>query len=73
MLGVYFPLEMAVWFHRQFLKVLPVTFMIQAMRSICTRGWGIKHPVVMLGFASACFWISISLLVAVLAGRRKYM
>ncbi|XP_035707989.1 ABC transporter G family member 23-like isoform X2 [Folsomia candida] len=67
-----FPLEMAPWIVRQLFVFLPITQMTKALRSICTKGWGITNPVVVTGFLPVLGWIAVSLVVIVLAERRRY-
>ncbi|XP_021953486.2 ABC transporter G family member 20 isoform X1 [Folsomia candida] len=70
--GIYWPLELMPWTFRQIANLLPMTLMIDAMRSICSRGWGISNTVVALGFISAGGWISVSLLITIIAGRWRH-
>ncbi|OXA53873.1 ABC transporter G family member 23 [Folsomia candida] len=70
--GAIWPPEMAPWIVRQVFAFVPITQMIKALRSICTRGWGITNPVVAMGFLPAVGWITVSLIVLVLAERRRY-
>ncbi|XP_035702014.1 ABC transporter G family member 20-like isoform X2 [Folsomia candida] len=70
--GIYWPLIMSTWWFRQVANFIPMTLMVDAMRSICSRGSGMTNPSVALGFLSGCCWISVSLLVTICAGRWRY-
>ncbi|OXA63656.1 ABC transporter G family member 23 [Folsomia candida] len=70
--GVMWPLEMAPWFARKLFECFPVTHAIEALRAICIRGWSLTNPVVAMGFLPAVGWITIALLVSILAERKRY-
>ncbi|XP_035707874.1 ABC transporter G family member 23-like [Folsomia candida] len=70
--GIYWPLEMMPWAFRQLLKCWPTTLMVEAMRSICSRGWGISNEIVAAGFISGGCWICVSLLITMFAGRWRH-
>ncbi|XP_035702367.1 ABC transporter G family member 20 isoform X1 [Folsomia candida] len=67
--GIYFPLTMMTWWFRQVANFIPMTLLVDAMRSICSRGSGITTTTVVLGFLSAGGWISVSLIITIWAGR----
>ncbi|XP_035703690.1 ABC transporter G family member 23 isoform X2 [Folsomia candida] len=70
--GLIWPIEMVVAGYRNFAKFLPTTHVMEAFRSICTRGWGLDHPVVAKGFISAACWILLSIVICTLVERRRH-
>lgn len=60
------PLEAVTKTYRIFCLGLPVSFPMQALRSIMFKGWGIKHPEVMRGFGAALLWTVIPVLISLL-------
>ncbi|XP_035703691.1 ABC transporter G family member 23 isoform X2 [Folsomia candida] len=71
--GVIWPLEMSVPFYRTLAELfLPITNILKSYRSICIRGWGISHPQVANGFITASCWIVISIIITIIAEKRRH-
>lgn len=50
---------------------LPITLATDALRSLGSRGWGITHPDILMGFGTTLIWIPILCLVSALIMKRK--
>ncbi|XP_021945809.2 ABC transporter G family member 23 isoform X1 [Folsomia candida] len=70
--GILYSTELAPPLVRTVFHWMPLTDAIEALRSICTRGWDISHPVVWIGFLPAIGGILISVAFSFLAGRMRY-
>lgn len=51
-------------------KLLPQTIPAEAFRDVMSKGWGITHPDVLLGFGVTYIWIFIFLLATVIFFRQ---
>lgn len=50
---------------------LPITLATDALRSLGSRGWGLSHPDIQLGFGTTLVWIPVLLVVSALIMKRK--
>uniref|UniRef100_A0A8D8WX39 ABC transporter G family member 20 n=1 Tax=Cacopsylla melanoneura TaxID=428564 RepID=A0A8D8WX39_9HEMI len=50
---------------------LPITLATDALRSLGSRGWGLSHPDIQLGFCTTLAWIPLLLIVSGLIMKRK--
>lgn len=57
--GILWPLEAMPRVLRYISYILPQTLACEAMRSILMRGWGLDHPVVLMGFGVTLAWILV--------------
>nr|CAH0113565.1 unnamed protein product [Daphnia galeata] len=55
--GICWPIEGMPSTLQVIARFLPVTYGIECLRSICSRGWGIEMPVVYMGFLVSFAWI----------------
>ncbi|TRY76558.1 hypothetical protein TCAL_02660 [Tigriopus californicus] len=62
--GILWPLEGMPWYLRTVAWYLPCTAACQAMRDVMSRGWGITHPSVYLGYVSTLSWISVFIILS---------
>lgn len=69
--GVITTLEEIEPHYRHFCDLLPATKLVEAFRSVCSRGSGISSGHVVPVFISALGWVSLSLVVATLMERRR--
>ncbi|XP_035702839.1 ABC transporter G family member 23-like [Folsomia candida] len=70
--GILVSTELGPPLVRKVFHWMPLTDAIEALRSICTRGWGISHPVVWRGFVPAIGWILISVVLSFHTSRMRY-
>lgn len=69
--GTVWPLEgMSDWV-RIMSYFLPQTYPIEGLRSIMSRGWGLSHYDVQMGFIVSIVWIAIFTLAAALVFRHR--
>ncbi|KAL6445681.1 hypothetical protein ACFW04_000879 [Cataglyphis niger] len=69
--GVIWPVEGMPTFLRYVSQGLPLTMATTALRSMLTRGWGIKEPNVYNGFFSTIIWIIVFLSISLIVLRFK--
>ncbi|XP_050449540.1 ABC transporter G family member 23 isoform X2 [Cataglyphis hispanica] len=69
--GVIWPVEGMPTFLRYVSQGLPLTMATTALRSMLTRGWGIKEPNVHNGFFSTIIWIVVFLSISLIVLRIK--
>lgn len=69
--GTVWPVEAMPLFMRYISYALPQTLPIQAMRFILSRGWGLLHFEVAIGFGITIAWTSIFLVLGVVIFRHK--
>jgi ABC-type multidrug transport system permease subunit len=69
--GTVWPVQAMPDFMRYFSYVLPQTLPIESMRYILSRGWGIEHFEVAIGFGVTLVWTSFFLIAAVIIFRYK--
>lgn len=69
--GVVWPTQAMPYYMRYLSYGLPQTIPTESLRCILSRGWGIGHTEVWLGFVVSGAWCAIFLLFAAVAFRLR--
>ncbi|XP_032783939.2 LOW QUALITY PROTEIN: ABC transporter G family member 20 [Daphnia magna] len=71
--GVCWPIEGMPFYLRSIAYSMPLTYAIESLRSIFSRGWGVERPDVFAGIFISMTWILILLVLCMIVIRvRKY-
>lgn len=71
--GVCWPIEGMPFYFRSIAYSMPLTYAIESLRSIFSRGWGVERPDVYAGILISITWIFVLLAMCLIVIRiRKY-
>jgi ABC-type polysaccharide/polyol phosphate export permease len=62
--GIIWPHESMPPFGSQLIHLAPLTYPIDALRCIISKGWGLTHPTIIMAFGSSFVYISLFLIIA---------
>jgi ABC-type multidrug transport system permease subunit len=70
--GAMWPLEgQQIWLMRRFSQLLPITLPAISMRDVMIRGYGVFNKSVLIGITVQVAWITSTLIIALVALKRK--